>query len=75
LGRPAIRKSGPMTPSERQRKWRRKVARIAKLADPRRVAKRERRAAHVKLISEQQALASIARGLGRCLYPVWLFTL
>jgi hypothetical protein len=39
-----------MTPSERQRKWRRKVARVAKLADPRRVAKRERRAAHVKLI-------------------------
>jgi N6-adenosine-specific RNA methylase IME4 len=56
MGRPPIKKRA-MTDAERQRRRRRKVAREKKLADPRLVAKRERRAAHVQLIGEQQALA------------------
>jgi hypothetical protein len=57
MGRPPIKKSGPMTATEHQRRWRRKLAREKKLTNPRLVEKRERRAAHVKLIGEQQALA------------------
>ena len=57
MGRRPIRKSGPMTATEHQRKWRRKVAREKKLANPRLVAKRERREAHLKALGEQQALA------------------
>jgi N6-adenosine-specific RNA methylase IME4 len=57
MGRSPIRKSGRMTATERQRKWRRKVAREKKLANPRLVEKRERRAAHVRMLGEQQALS------------------
>ncbi len=57
MGRPPLKKSGAMTNAERLRRNRRKVARERKLANPRLVAKRERRAAHVKLIGEQQALS------------------
>jgi N6-adenosine-specific RNA methylase IME4 len=44
MGRRPIKKSGAMTPSERQRKRRRKLARERKLANPKLVAKQERRA-------------------------------
>jgi N6-adenosine-specific RNA methylase IME4 len=44
MGRPSLRKSGAMTPTERQRKWRRKLAREVKLANPKLQAKQERRA-------------------------------
>jgi N6-adenosine-specific RNA methylase IME4 len=44
MGRPPIKKSGPMTATEHQRRWRRKVARERKLANPKLVAKQARRA-------------------------------
>ena len=45
MGRPPIRKSGAMTGAERAKRYRRKVARALKLANPNLVAKRERRTA------------------------------
>jgi N6-adenosine-specific RNA methylase IME4 len=44
MGRPPIKKGGAMTAAERQRKRRRKVARLKKLANPKLVAKQKRRA-------------------------------
>ena len=46
MGRPPIKKSGPMTATEHQRRWRRKLAREKKLANPKLKAKQERREAH-----------------------------
>ncbi len=44
MGRPPLKKSGPMTNAELLRRRRRKVAREKKLANPKLVAKQERRA-------------------------------
>jgi N6-adenosine-specific RNA methylase IME4 len=44
VGRPPLKKAGAMTNAERQRKWRKKLAREAKLANPKLKAKQERRA-------------------------------
>jgi N6-adenosine-specific RNA methylase IME4 len=46
MGRPPIKKSGPMTATEHQRRWRRKLAREKKLANPKLRLKQERREAH-----------------------------
>jgi N6-adenosine-specific RNA methylase IME4 len=55
MGRPPLKKSGAMTPTEHQRKWRRKVARQKKLANPKLKVKQERRAEH-----ERSTAAKIA---------------
>ena len=44
MGRPPLKKSGPMTNAERLRRHRRKCARAVKLANPRLRAKQQRRA-------------------------------
>ena len=44
MGRPPLKKSGIMTATEHQRRWRRRVARDKKLANPKLVAKQTRRA-------------------------------
>ena len=49
MGRRPIKKSGPMTATEHQRRWRRKVARAKKLANPKLKLKQERREAHERL--------------------------
>ena len=45
MGRPPIKATGAMTNAEHQRRWRRKLARLKKLANPKLVAKQTRRAA------------------------------
>jgi hypothetical protein len=57
VGRPPLKKCGATTPTKHQRKWRRKVASQKKLANPRLIAKRMRREAHVRMLGEQQALS------------------
>jgi hypothetical protein len=51
VGRPPIRKSGALTPTERQRRWRRKLAREKKLANPKLMLKQQRREAHERVIA------------------------
>jgi N6-adenosine-specific RNA methylase IME4 len=58
MGRPPIRKRA-MTPTERQRKWRWKVAREKKLANPRLRAKQQRRAEHERLTAAKIAAMAL----------------
>jgi N6-adenosine-specific RNA methylase IME4 len=51
MGRPPLKKSGPMTNAEMLRRRRRKVAREKKLANPKLVAKQERRAERERLLA------------------------
>ena len=73
MGRQPIRKSGAMTPGERQRKWRRKVARAKKLANPWQKAKQERREARERAFAGK-VLALPAKKYG-VIYadPEWRF--
>ena len=49
MGRPPLKASGPMTDADRARRYRRKVARQKKLANPRLKAKQERRSERERL--------------------------
>jgi N6-adenosine-specific RNA methylase IME4 len=66
MGRPPIKKSGPMTNAEHQRRKRRKAARLKKLENPKLVAKQTRRA------ERERELAAKIRALPDGTYGVIL---
>jgi N6-adenosine-specific RNA methylase IME4 len=73
-GRPPLKKSGAMTNAERQRQHRQKLAREAKLADPKLKAKQARRSTRERELGARQAALPNGRRYGVIVAdPEWRF--